>query len=647
MKKKFFIGSFIFMFLFLLACIPSRGEIKLPRLIRDSMVLQRDTKIRIWGWGNPGEKIRLKFTGKEYKTTTLINGEWSLILAPTKAGGPYTMNIDGSNHLLLKEILVGDVWICSGQSNMVLPMERVKEKYPFEIQTANYPEIRHFFIPTLTDLQKPKNDLPAGSWKSANPTDVLQFSATAFFFARAIYEKYHIPIGLINASVGGTPIEAWISEDGLKQFPTALATIEKNKDTAYINGIVRQATVNSNRQQIQSDKGLIGKLPWYDTSYIPTGWHRINIPGYWEDQGVKDLDGVVWYRKEFEIPPNLAGIPAKLFMGRIIDADHVYLNGKLVGNITYQYPPRRYAVPAGLLKAGWNTMVIRVVNYSGKGGFVPDKPYNLKVGEEIIDLKGEWQYKVGEVYVNRPTNSSMLLHYQPTALFNAMIGPLTNYSIKGFIWYQGEANTSNPGMYKNLLPRLITDWRNRFQGDNLPFLYVQLPNFMDVQYVPSESQWAVLRESQLKTLSVPNTAMTVAIDLGEWNDIHPLNKREVGERLALGARKIAYGENALVHSGPIFQSFSIEGNKVILQFTNTGGGLVTNDQEEPSQFAIAGADKKFVWARARIDGNKIIAWSDEILNPLYVRYAWADNPENPNLYNKEGLPASPFRTDEN
>ncbi len=354
------------------------------------------------------------------------------------------------------------------------------------------------------------------------------------------------------------------------------------------------------------DKGA-GAIPWYDPAYVPKEWRQITIPGYWEDQGIKDLNGVVWYRKEIDVPASMAGKPAKVFLGRIVDADVLYINGKQVGNTTYQYPQRRYVVPAGLLKPGKNLFVVRVTNNSGKGGFVPGKPYCLFADNDTIDLKGYWQYKVGEVFVpqNWTRAAVLFLHKnQPAALYNAMVAPLINYTIKGFLWYQGEANTSHPAEYAKLQPAMIADWRIKWKEGDIPFLYVQLPGFMDMNYLPSESQWAEFREAQLKSLSIPNTAMAVAIDLGEWNDIHPDRKKEVGDRLALAAEKIAYGEN-IVYSEPLYQSSTINGNKIIISFSNTGSGLITNDGEEPAEFAIAGADKKFVWAKAKIEDDKV------------------------------------------
>ena len=624
------------------------AQVRLPRLVRDSMILQRDTKIKIWGWASNGEKISIKFNKKNYKTKADANGNWSVFLSPLKAGGPYTMDIEGKNKISLKEILIGDVWFCSGQSNMVHQMNIHDVTYAKDISEANYPEIRQFWIPTLTSLQGPKDDFPAGNWVPAIGDQVRPFSAVAFFFARDLYEKYHVPIGIINSSVGGTPIEAWTSEEGLKEFSAIQTTIQKNKDTAYVNGLARSAmAANANRSMQVLDKGMMEPVKWYDNAYVPKGWRPINIPGYWEDQGIKDLNGVVWYRKEINIPALMTGKPAKVFLGRIVDADALYINGKQVGLTAYQYPQRRYPVAADVLKAGKNIFVIRVTNTAGKGGFVPDKPYCVFADNDTVDLRGTWQYKVGEVFQPRaggPGAFPINAQNQPTALYNAMVAPAINYTIKGFLWYQGEANAGRAEEYAKLQPAQIIDWRNKWDQGELPFLYVQLPGFMDYNYLPSESGWATLRESQLKSLSVPNTAMAVAIDAGEWNDIHPDNKKIVGDRLALAAEKMVYGEN-VVASGPIYQSYSTEGNKIVISFSNVGSGLTTNDGEELSEFAIAGADKKFIWAKAKIEGDKVVVWNDSISDPKYVRYAWADNPVNPNLFNKEGFPASPFRTE--
>jgi sialate O-acetylesterase len=641
MMKKAVVFLLFFHFLWL----SSKAEVKLPRLISDGIVLQRDTKVRVWGWADPGETVTITLQKKKFAAKANSTGEWQVMLPPQKAGGPYEMVFKGKNEIKISSVLFGDVWVCAGQSNMVIPMERVKEKYPDEIAAADYPEIRNFFIPTLTNLEKPSADLPSGEWKSANPKDILGFSAVAYFFAKKIYEKYHIPIGIINSSVGGTPVEAWISENGYKKLPDFQKVISRNKNTAYIDSLM-----NSRPKPVQKeveDKGLIESPKWYENSYVPKGWHNINIPGYWEDQGIKDLNGVVWYRREIEVPQSMIGMPVKLFLGRIVDADFAYVNGQQVGNITYQYPPRRYEIPSGVLKPGKNILVVRVINTGGKGGFVPDKPYFMTANGQNIDLKGTWKYKVGEVY--EPVGFSgfgFSAQNQPTALYNAMIAPIKNQTIKGFLWYQGESNADRPRLYKKLLPELISDWRTQWGEGELPFFFVQLANFMDVNYLPVESNWAELRDAQLQALSVPNTAMAVAIDLGEWNDIHPLNKKDLGERLALCAQNLAYGEMNLEYMGPIYQSAKVDGNKIVVNFTHTGSGLISSDGEPLNRFEIAGADHKFVWASARIVGTSIEIWNQTISEPKFVRYAWSDNPDGANLYNREGLPASPFRTDQ-
>jgi len=625
------------------------AQVRLPQLISDGMVLQRDTKLNLWGWASPGEKITIKFDHQTVKATADASGNWKTVLNPMHTGGPYVMDISASNHIVLNDVMIGDVWFCSGQSNMVLNMERVKEKYPNDIATANYPAIRNFFVPTLSDVSKIHNDLPPGKWVSATPKSVLNFGAVSYFFARDLYLKYKVPVGIINSSVGGTPIQAWISTDAIKDIAKYADRLKQLKDTTYLNSLIHPAVVPvpNPTEHKKWDKGLNGDIKWYDITYQPKNWHQFWLPGYWNDQGVKNLNGVVWFRKEIDLPAQMAGKPAKLFMGRIVDADETYVNGVEVGNITYQYPPRRYTVPAGLLKAGKNLIVVRVTNFSGKGGFVPDKRYELTDDVTSIDLRGDWQYEVGQVFdpAENPTGPKPFsAQDEPTGLYNTMVAPAINYAVKGVVWYQGESNIGTPD-YNRLLLALIADWRQKWKNDNLPFIYAQLPNISEVSYLPVESQWAELREAELRALSVPNTGMAVTLGLGEWNDVHPLAKKGVGDRLALAAEKVAYGEKELVASGPIFQSARVENDKIILSFSNIGRGLTTNDGGELKQFAIAGADKKFVWATAEIKGNEVIVSSEKVPHPMYVRYAWADNPEGANLYNKEGLPASPFRTD--
>jgi len=651
---KRFLQLAVLVILGLILFIPSVNcEVRLPVLVSDGMVLQRDQDLNIWGWASPGEKVTVRFNRRTYRTVTGQDGKWRVVMMPVKAGGPYEMIISGKNTITVRDILVGDVWFCSGQSNMVINMERVKERYPDDIASANFPQIRNFFIPTASDVTRVHEDLPPGKWIAASPTDVLTFGALTYFFARDIHTRYDVPVGIINSSVGGTPVEAWISEEGFSGLPEYAERVKRFSDTAYMNRILRPAGAGRTQPaprvltKRDVDQGISGSVPWYDPSYVPEGWHKFWLPGYWADQGVKGLNGIVWFRKEIVVPESMTGKPAKLFMGRIVDADNVYVNGVLSGSITYQYPPRRYDIPAGVLKPGKNIIVVKVTNTSGKGGFVPDKPYYLTAGGENIDLRGDWLYKVGQVF--RPVSfagtgggGSFSAQSEPTGLYNTMVAPAVGYGVKGFLWYQGETNERRPLEYQGLLEALISDWRSKWKQPELPFLYVQLPNYMEVQYLPSESNWAELRFGQMKVLSVPRTAMAVTIDVGEWNDIHPLEKKVIGQRLALAARKLAYGDENIVYSGPIYRSSKVEDGKIIISFDHTGSGLTVKGGGDLEHFAVAGADRRFVWADAVISDDKVIVTCGEVPDPVYVRYAWSDNPMFANLYNKEGLPASPF-----
>jgi sialate O-acetylesterase len=629
-----------------ISSLPAVAQVRLPRLISDGMVLQRDAQVKIWGWAADHEKVTVSFSDSVYHAEANDKGEWSIVVARLKAGGPFTMTVTGSNSITIKDVMVGDVWVCSGQSNMELPMKRVRPLYEAEIANSENTYIRHFTVPQKYDFNSPHEDLDGGKWEAATPTSVLNFSAVAYFFAAELTQKYHVPIGLINASLGGSPAESWLSEDALKQFPNYLKEAQRFRDASLIQQIESQDKTRIDAwyaQLRQKDEGYRDPLkPWSDPSVDIAGWDTMNVPGYWARTTLGPVNGVVWFRKGVDLPVSMAGLTAKLNLGRIVDADSVFVNGVVVGTTSYQYPPRWYEIPANLLKQGRNTIVVRVISNIGKGGFVPDKRYEIVCAGQTIDLKGDWRFRLGAQM--EPLGGQTFIRWKPLGLYNAMIAPLLNYSIKGVTWYQGEANAARPVEYRELFPALIRDWRSKWNERDLPFLYVQLPNFMEAREQPSESNWALLREAQLMTLSVPRTGMAVAIDLGEWNDIHPLNKKDVGKRLALAAQKIAYGDDNVIFSGPIYQSLSIEGNRIILTFTNAGSGLVTKGNEL-KYFAIAGDDNRFVWAKAKIENNKVVLWSELVPHPVAVRYAWADNPDGADLYNAEGLPASPFRTD--
>lgn len=618
-----------------------KAQIRLPKLISDGLILQRNEKVKLWGWASPNESVQLTFKSKKYLAKADEKGNWAIQLPAQKAGGPYEMIFNASNEIIVKDILFGDVWICSGQSNMELPMERLKEKYGDEIVNATNSNIRQFLVPDKYDFNEEKSDVDSGSWVSANPKTVLEFSGVAYFFAKAIYEKQHVPIGLINSALGGSPIESWLSEEALKAFPEAYQESQKFKNKELIKEIeAGDKKRNDDWYDLLNKTDLGLENHWDLAGAYDKDWNQMQIPNYWADTSLGNVNGVVWFRKEIEVPKAMVGKPAKLFMGRIVDQDFVYVNDQLIGTTSYQYPPRRYDVNADVLKEGKNTISIRVINNSGRGGFVEDKPYFLAVGTDTIDLKGTWKYKLGVAM--QPLKGPTFIRWKPEGLFNAMIAPLTNLKIKGVLWYQGESNAGNPKIYAKALPALIQDWRTKWGQGNFPFLYVQLPNYMETYAEPRESNWAILRQAQLESLSVPNTAMAVAIDLGEWNDIHPLNKEDVGNRLALLARKIAYGEKNLIASSPMPSNSVFDENKAIISFKNTGKSLVVKNGTDLKSFAISNDGKKFVWAKAKIVGNTVEVWNENIKNPIVVRYAWDNNPSEANLFSREGLPSTPF-----
>jgi len=621
-------------------------QVKLPKLISDGMILQRDTKIKIWGWSAPDENISLNFINKTYKIKANKNGEWELQLPKQIVGGPYAMTIKASNSIEINDILIGDVWLCSGQSNMALTVNEVRDLYENDIDNSENKYIRTFEVPREYDFIVARTDLSGGSWKEANPKNVLRFSAAAYFFAKELYATLKIPIGLINSSWGGTFAEAWMSEETLKQFPDSYNEIQLLKKPGYVSDIIykdKELEKNWNINLLKNDEGAVSRNNWVSNATYTSDWSETKIPGLWNGTSLNKINGVVWYKKEIEISKKIASNESILRLGTIMGADSTYVNGKLVGNAKDQWTSRKYQLPANTFIEGKNYITVRIVNNRGNGGFTPGLAYKIIGKEESIDLTGIWKYKLGTKL--DPLPNPVNFNWKPSGLYNAMIEPLKNYSFKGVIWYQGEANAKRPKEYAQILPALINNWRTLFNTPSLPFLFVQLPNFMKIKDLPSESNWALLRESQLKTLSLPNTGMATTIDLGEWDNIHPKKKKEVGTRLALVAQKVVYNNPNIIYSGPKYESMQIENNKIVLSFSTFGSAMQFKGEGAHTNFAIAAEDKKFVWAEAKIENGKIIVWSAAIPNPVAVRYAWSDNPEGEKLYNTEGLPASPFRTD--
>lgn len=620
-------------------------KLVLSPLLSDGMVLQRETPVKLWGKAGPNEKLRITIRGKTYSTTTDARGNWLLVLAPMSSGGPFTLVIQGRNdEVKIHDILVGDVWLLGGQSNMELPISRTLDLYENEVKNADNPLLRQFSVPMVYAFQAPREELSGGQWKAVTPENILEFSAVGYFFAQALYEKYHLPIGLVCTAVGGTPIEAWLSEEALRKIGGYEEIIDRCKDDHYIRTTMAAEIERMNRwnQQLnEKDEGYQGGArPWSQPAYNDSFWNTLLIPDSWVGSELEPINGAVWFRKTVEVTEERLRDDVLLRLGTIIDADETYINGVLVGNTDYKYPPRKYPVPHEILHAGTNTIAVRVISHRGVGGFVKNKPYCLTVGSEEYDLSGAWKYKIGAVLppLSHPTS----FHYKPTGVYNGMIAPLKNYCFKGILWYQGESNAQQPDNYHMLFKELINNWRNNWQRGDLPFLFVQLPNFLaSIMEKTTEANWAKIREAQRLTLSVPNTAMAVTIDAGEDNDLHPQNKKTVGNRLALCARRLVY-EEKVVAQGPFLQKMKVRGRFVELFFAGIGKGLVAKGGLLGG-FELCGADQKFYPAIAGIAGDRILVSSQAVAQPVGVRYAWTDNPTTANLYNQDGLPASPFQ----
>jgi sialate O-acetylesterase len=620
-----------------------KAEVVLPKLLSDNMVLQRDLQVNIWGWAGKGEGISVTIADQKLTAKADENGNWKVQLKPLKAGGPYEMKIKGTNEIVLKNILVGDVWVCSGQSNMEFMLSQANNADE-EIAAANFPQIRLFSLDKRIS-EKPLPNASSNGWEICSPATAGAFSAVGYFFGRNLYSHLNIPIGLINSSWGGTNIEAWTSMEtmySLPEYRLALDNLKKNnfsKNDQDIN-ILRDVWFKKTETD---DSGRIQKWQLPETKF--SKWDEMKLPQYWEKAGLPDLDGVVWFEKRIELSAQEAENGINLSLTKIDDNDQTFVNGNLVGETNNYNALRKYPVPAKFLKAGKNLLVVRVIDYGWGGGIYGNaKELYFETGTTKKSLAGNWKYKVG---INLPSPyPTMSPNEYPSSLYNGMISPLTNFGIKGTIWYQGEANVKDAIKYRVLLPNMITDWRKNWKQPDFPFLIVQLANF-DAAASNDDGDWPNLRESQAITAStVPNTGLAVISDIGEAKDIHPKNKQDVGYRLYLAARKVAYGED-LIYSGPVYKSMKIDGSKIVAEFNNTGSGLVVKDKYGYVKgFAVAGADKKYVWAKAYLTPeSNIVIYSDSVKNPVAVRYAWDNNPEDANLYNKENLPAVPFRTD--
>ncbi len=631
-------------YLFLAFSTETCAEISLPKLFTDHAVLQRDVAVPVWGWASPGEEVTLSIDGQTLKTKADKDGQWQLRLASHPAGGPYDMVLKGENALVLHDILFGEVWLCTGQSNMQWTMREFGIKPDSLLD--NVPDIRLFSL--FFDLDYlPKKDVKVGWWQTASVESVSNFSATAYLFGRYLRQHLKVPIGLISSNLGATSIETWMSAGALKPFPQfqeVIGKIEKSgKNFEQLSADLKTFRMQwDSNYYFKNDPGIAEN--WQNPSTNIADWKEMDIPNLWEEAGLENYDGSVWFRKEFDLPEGFKGDTYNIALNQIDDYDIAWVNGVKIGESFGCRNWRNYFFPANILMPKGNVLVVRVFDIGGKGGMYT----NAFWGNPI--LVGKWKYKPGvRIDASKfPTpevaNGSFFTH--PTLLYNANIAPLQPYAIKGAIWYQGESNVARSAEYAELLPAMIKDWRQHWGAGDFPFLIVQLANYYPEAVQPGESEWAELRAAQMAALALPKTAIATAIDIGEANNIHPKNKLDVGIRLGLAARKIAYGED-LIASGPCYQSMTTEGNKIRISFTSMGGGLVSKDKYGYLRgFAVAGVDKKFHWAMAYIEGNTVVAFSPDVPRPLALRYAWSDNPGPLDLYNVEGLPALPFRTDD-
>jgi sialate O-acetylesterase len=646
------------LFLFLIACFSTllgtadAQKTHLSTVFTDNMILQREKTIPVWGKTSAETPVEISLSNNRVSTTSDKNGNFIVYLPAMPAGGPFTLKVVAKDTVLLQNIMLGDVWICSGQSNMAWKLEQSKI-YKDIIDNTKNPNLR--FLEVKQDRTDAlQENVVTDGWKITSPENTGNFSAVGYFFANELQEKYNIPVGMINSSWGGTEIELWMSKLTLsvqsgehKRFDSAYADFKKYADKQKL----REEKINDwKKTALAQDKGITDKIKWYDPALNDKNWQKLYIPNQWNACGFQNHDGVMWLRTTLHFSEKNRN-DFFINLGVIDDFDEVYVNGTKIGSTDSYSSKRKYTIPTNIIKKGANTLTIRILDNGGDGGFNDNNItlYQTSDSTKVDTLNGIWKCRIGydfsqmKEYV--PPYWSSPSNYLYSSIFNAMINPLTQLPIKGVIWYQGENNSDNAFEYRFTLQALINDWRAQWKDANLPFIIAQLPNLGTQLNVPSESTWAELRESQFLATKLKNTGIAITYDLGDPNNIHPIHKKEVGRRFALSAEHIAYTDTTAVYSGPIYKSSTIAGNKIIVKFSNCSSGLIAKDSKTLRGFAIAGKDKKYIWAKAKIVGDSVILWNETISNPITVRFAWAQNPLPANLYNKEGLPAAPFRTD--
>lgn len=632
----------------------TQAKVTLPSFFTDNMVIQQNSLLTLPGEAKAGKQVTVKvsWNNKKYTAKAATDGKFKIEVPTPSAGGPYQIVISDGEKLTLNNVMAGEVWFCSGQSNMEMPVAGWGKvmNYEQEIADANYPSIRLLQVKkTVSFVPRENVEINMGGWQECSPTTVPEFSSVAYFYARKLWKELNVPVGVIDCTWGGTPAESWTSYETLKHVMGFEQKMNRMADAGFeIGKLIELYHLEMDEWLEQfdaKDAGLKNGVPQW-TSALQTGkeWKQMELPAYWESRGL-DFDGTVWFQKEVEIPADWAGKEILLNLAMIDDDDITYFNGKEIGKTSGCNTMRTYKVPAELVKAGKGIITIRAIDYGGSGG-MHGEPQQLFMerGGKKISLAGNWNYHTGVSMAGAPSRplspegEGWPASCYPTVLYNGMVHPLTVFPIKGAIWYQGENNVGHDEQYRVLFQSMITDWRKAWKQD-FPFYFVQLANFLKPEEVQPNSQWAALRDAQAHALHLPNTGMACAIDLGEAYDIHPKNKQEVGRRLAQAALARTYGKGT--YEVPAFLGYRISGRTLILSFDQE---VVVKDGA-PKGFILAGQDGKYVPAQATIQGKEVILQSDQVEIPTAARYAWADNPIC-NLYGKSGLPVPPFRTRE-
>ena len=620
------------------------AALRLPHIFANGMVLQRDKPAPVWGWAEPKSTISVVFRGHTSHATAGAEGTWKTTLPAAHAGGPFDLTIRSANGRIdLHDVLVGDVWVASGQSNMEFTVAQGYEASR-EIASARDLKIRQFKVPTSW-ANSPEDDLAGGAWSAADSQHVGAFSGVGYFFARDLRRSVDVPIGIINTTWGGSNIETWIDRRAQHLSDSAWSAILRAEDERV--NAVRDALRVKLAGLPATDSGLVvGQALWADPALDDAAWSEMPVPAYWEGNGYAGMDGVAWYRVAFQLTEREIAAGVAVSLAAIDDDDITWVNGVEVGRTNGYNVARRYPVAPSALHAGRNILAVRVADGGGGGGINGATALVFGDGTQR-SLAGAWKFKVGEVSF-QPDGQQ--INKVPSVLYNKMLHPLLPFAIKGVLWYQGESNANNmqqAAAYRGQFTTLIDSWRHAWGSgrEAFPFLWVQLPNFGKPDSVPpAMAAWATQRESMAAALSLPKTGQAIAIDIGE-GELHPRNKQDVGARLARVALRTVYGE-PVVASGPSYRSHAVRGDTVIISFNGATGGLNSGSSDGTvGGFAIAGADHRFVWANARIAGGRVKVWSDRVSKPIAVRYAWANNPDHANLYNGPHLPAEPFRTD--